>query len=330
MTSRTARAGRLPTISAAWSAATYVNALGGSYRHRVRDRDPDHRRAQRAHPDLPGRLAVGADPPGPGARRPAARAGHRHRARGRRRDPLGLRHLSRRRSGRSSPTSVAVKANELALEGARAEQQRRHPHRPRRPQRRAGAAELAGRAGDRAGATPMSPASSCSTRWARPRRDDLGLDGGPLYDPLGNYRRVAGNWNDWASDPRHVPVATRTVDPTELPATRRSRPSSCRPGADRAGRHLGRDSAAAISDSAPMQTPGREPSMEDILASIKKVIAEEKELRTAAAGDAAGREDAERRRRARARPAARRRPPTSARRCSTKRSPATAASRSSN
>jgi uncharacterized protein len=29
-----------------------------------------------------------------------------------------------------------------------------------------------------------------------------------------------------------------------------------------------------------MQTPGREPSMEDILASIKKVIAEEKGLRT--------------------------------------------------
>ena|SRR5438309_7050816 len=31
-----------------------------------------------------------------------------------------------------------------------------------------------------------------------------------------------------------------------------------------------------------MQSPGREPSMEDILASIKKVIAEEKDLRTAA------------------------------------------------
>ena len=31
-----------------------------------------------------------------------------------------------------------------------------------------------------------------------------------------------------------------------------------------------------------MQSPGREPSMEDILASIKKVIAEEKELRPAA------------------------------------------------
>ena len=32
-----------------------------------------------------------------------------------------------------------------------------------------------------------------------------------------------------------------------------------------------------------MQSPGREPSMEDILASIKKVIAEEKELRESAA-----------------------------------------------
>ena len=34
-----------------------------------------------------------------------------------------------------------------------------------------------------------------------------------------------------------------------------------------------------------MQSPGREPSMEDILASIKKVIAEEKELRAAAPVD---------------------------------------------
>ncbi len=47
--------------------------------------------------------------------------------------------------------------------------------------------------------------------------DDLGLDGGPLYDPLGNYRRVAGNWNDWASDPKHPTVATSTVTPAEQP-----------------------------------------------------------------------------------------------------------------
>jgi len=48
---------------------------------------------------------------------------------------------------------------------------------------------------------------------------DLGLEGGPLYDPLGNYRRVAGNWNDWASDRRHPTVSTRTVAPEEMPAT---------------------------------------------------------------------------------------------------------------
>lgn len=46
---------------------------------------------------------------------------------------------------------------------------------------------------------------------------DLGLEGGPLYDPLGNYRRVAANWSDWSSDPRHPTVATRTVDPAEMP-----------------------------------------------------------------------------------------------------------------
>jgi outer membrane protein len=47
--------------------------------------------------------------------------------------------------------------------------------------------------------------------------DDLGLDGGPLYDPLGNYRRVAGDWNDWSNDPRHNPVASSTVTSAEQP-----------------------------------------------------------------------------------------------------------------
>ncbi len=41
-----------------------------------------------------------------------------------------------------------------------------------------------------------------------------------------------------------------------------------------------------------MQSPGREPSMEDILASIKKVIAEEKDLRTAAPPATEPQEDA--------------------------------------
>ena len=47
---------------------------------------------------------------------------------------------------------------------------------------------------------------------------DLGLEGGPLYDPLGNYRRVAYNISDWSMEPRHNPTATRTVSPEELPA----------------------------------------------------------------------------------------------------------------
>jgi outer membrane protein len=47
--------------------------------------------------------------------------------------------------------------------------------------------------------------------------DDLGLEGGALYDPLGNYRRVAGDWNDWSNDPRHTPASTRTVTPAEQP-----------------------------------------------------------------------------------------------------------------
>jgi outer membrane protein len=46
---------------------------------------------------------------------------------------------------------------------------------------------------------------------------DLGLEGGPLYDPLGNYRRVSNNWNDWAGEARHPTIATRTVSPQELP-----------------------------------------------------------------------------------------------------------------
>ena len=49
--------------------------------------------------------------------------------------------------------------------------------------------------------------------------EDLRLDGGPLYDPQVNYRRVRRSINDWANDPKPAPVATRTVDsPTQTPA----------------------------------------------------------------------------------------------------------------
>ena len=41
---------------------------------------------------------------------------------------------------------------------------------------------------------------------------DLGLDGGLLYDPELNYRRVRNRIWDWDSDPTPVPQATRTVN----------------------------------------------------------------------------------------------------------------------
>jgi outer membrane protein len=41
---------------------------------------------------------------------------------------------------------------------------------------------------------------------------DLGLESGALYDPVAEYERVEGKWNDWSSDPDPTVVATRTVD----------------------------------------------------------------------------------------------------------------------
>ncbi|GAA4047456.1 TolC family outer membrane protein [Parerythrobacter jejuensis] len=41
---------------------------------------------------------------------------------------------------------------------------------------------------------------------------DLGLEGGTLYDPMDNYRRVRGKLLDWDRDPQPVAKSTRTVD----------------------------------------------------------------------------------------------------------------------
>jgi outer membrane protein len=43
--------------------------------------------------------------------------------------------------------------------------------------------------------------------------EDLGLDGGTLYDPLVSYRRTVRRASDWNDDPDPRPDATRTVDP---------------------------------------------------------------------------------------------------------------------
>lgn len=39
---------------------------------------------------------------------------------------------------------------------------------------------------------------------------DLGLDGGPLYDPVANYKRVRNRISDWGSDPEPQGVGTPT------------------------------------------------------------------------------------------------------------------------
>jgi outer membrane protein len=115
-----------------------------------------------------------------------------------------------------SSNQVAVRANELALEGARAENS----------------------VGTRTILDVLNAEQellNTQVELVRARReayvagfqllnamgqaeaDDLGLDGGPLYDPLGNYRRVSNTWNDWAGEPRHPTVATSTVTPAEQP-----------------------------------------------------------------------------------------------------------------
>lgn len=113
---------------------------------------------------------------------------------------------------------VAVQANELALEGARAEQS-------------VGTRTVLDVLNAEQELLNSQVALATAKRDAyvagfqllnamgQAEAEDLGLEGGPLYDPLGNYRRVAGNWSDWASDPRHPTVATRTVSPQEMPAT---------------------------------------------------------------------------------------------------------------
>src|SRR5438477_3344028 len=114
--------------------------------------------------------------------------------------------------------TVAVQANELALEGVRAEQSvgTRTVIEVLNAEQELLQSQVALVTAKRdayvAGFQLLNAMGQAEAR-------DLGLEGGPLYDPLGNYRRVAGNWNDWASDPRHPTVSTRTVAPEEMPAT---------------------------------------------------------------------------------------------------------------
>ena len=114
--------------------------------------------------------------------------------------------------------TVAVQANQLALEGNRAEQSvgtRTIIEVLNAEQELLNSQVLLVTAKRDAYVAGFQLLNAMGAAEAR----DLGLDGGPLYDPLGNYRHVARNWNDWASDPRHPTISTRTVSPQEMPAT---------------------------------------------------------------------------------------------------------------
>jgi outer membrane protein len=54
----------------------------------------------------------------------------------------------------------------------------------------------------------------------RAEAEDLNLDGGALYDPLVNYKRVSHRASDWSEDPAPAAVSTRTVTgPSISPVT---------------------------------------------------------------------------------------------------------------
>jgi outer membrane protein len=105
---------------------------------------------------------------------------------------------------------IAVKANELALEGARAERQvgTRTVIDVLNAEQELLNSQVALVTAKR---DAYVAGFQLLNAMGQAEADDLGLEGGPLYDPLGNYRRVAGDWNDWSSDPRHRVVATPTA-----------------------------------------------------------------------------------------------------------------------
>jgi len=118
--------------------------------------------------------------------------------------------------GAIASNMIAVKANELALEGARAENGvgTRTILEVLNAEQELLNAQVALVTARR---DAYVAGFQLLNAMGQAEADDLGLDGGPLYDPLGNYRTVAGNWNDWAQARRHTPVATSTTTAEEQP-----------------------------------------------------------------------------------------------------------------
>ena len=210
---RVARAGRLPTVSAVGS-ADYANTLAGN----------------NAGPDTGTATSVGVQGRIPlyQGGLPSARIRQSQALEG---QALELRIATERlviantqsafatyMAARDAIASneVAVKANELALEGARAENSvgTRTILEVLNAEQELLDAQVALVTARR---DAYVAGFQLLNAMGQAEADDLGLEGGPLYDPLGNYRRVAGDWNDWSTDRRHTPVATRTATPEEEP-----------------------------------------------------------------------------------------------------------------
>jgi len=219
---RVARAGRLPTV-AAGASGTYVNALGGNGTDPITGRD---------NPRSGTETSIGLNTRIPlyQGGLPAARIRQAQAFEGQRLEQLVGTERAVVANTRSAfadyqasqsaiqSNTVAVQANELALEGARAE-------------RSVGTRTVLDVLNAEQELLNSQVALVTAKRDAyvagfqllnamgQAEADDLGLDGGPLYDPLGNYRRVARDWNDWSGEPQHATVATRTVTPAEMPTT---------------------------------------------------------------------------------------------------------------
>jgi outer membrane protein len=211
---RVAEAGRLPTLSGVLS-GTYVNQLGGS------DSGFPHTGSQAT-------IGLNARVPIFQGGLPAARTRQAQALEGRALEQVVGTERAVVQNNRAAfadydsaqkqiqAQTVAVQANELALEGTRAEQSvgtRTILDVLNAEQELLNSQVALVRAKHDSYVDGFTLLNAMGVAEAA----DLGLDGGPLYDPLGNYRRVANNWNDWAMDPRHNPVATRTVSPQELP-----------------------------------------------------------------------------------------------------------------
>jgi outer membrane protein len=215
-----ARAGRLPKLSGVAS-GTYVNVLRGT--------DPDPLTGREIHTGTTTSIGLSAQVPIFQGGLPAARIRQAQAQQGAILEQVVGTERAVVQATRAAYASydasqkaiqantVAVQANELALEGNRAEQSvgTRTIIEVLNAEQELLQSQVALVSAKRdsyvAGFQLLNAMGQAEAR-------DLGLDGGPLYDPLGNYRRVAGNWNDWASDPRHPTISTRTVSPEEMPA----------------------------------------------------------------------------------------------------------------